>query len=381
MKISFLIMNAYGMGGTVRATAHLADELSHRHEVEIVSVFRHRDTPFLPLSNRVKLTHLVDLRPGTKKWWRRGFAARLQRPSKLFHPEERAYGNFNAQSDRALKEYLSAARTDVLITTRAGLNIAAARFAREGIVLVGQEHLHFGAHLPGLLGEIREWYPKLHAIVTLTEADRLEYSSMLEGDRTLVYSIGNGLPETARPQSRLDNRLIVAAGRLVKVKGYDRLLDVFAKVVEKRPDWKLRIYGDGTEADKLSRRARALRLHNNVAFMGSTADMENVLAKASLHVVTSRFEGFGMTIVEAFAAGVPVVSFDCPQGPREIITSGQDGVLVPDGDIDAFANALLSLMDDQDELRRLAAGGLETVRRYRISEIADRWDKIFTDLR
>jgi glycosyltransferase involved in cell wall biosynthesis len=381
VKISILIMNAYGMGGTVRATANLADELSLRHEVEIVSVFRHRDTPFLPLSDRVTLTHLVDLRPSAKKWWRRGFTSRLASPSKLFHPEERAYDNFNAESDRALKRYLSEMQTDVLITTRAGLNIAAARLAREGVVLVGQEHLHYGAHKPGLLDEIRQWYPKLHAIVTLTEADRVEYTRMLEGDRTLVYTIGNGLPETARPQSRLDNRLVVAAGRLVPVKGYDRLLDVFAQVVEKRPDWKLRIYGTGSQADKLSQRTRALGLHNNVAFMGSTADMDNVLAKASLHVITSRFEGFGMTIIEAFATGVPVVSFNCPQGPREIITSGQDGVLVPDGDIDAFADALLALMDDKDEMRRLAENGLKTVGRYRISAVADRWDKVFTDLR
>jgi glycosyltransferase involved in cell wall biosynthesis len=88
-----------------------------------------------------------------------------------------------------------------------------------------------------------------------------------------------------------------------------------------------------------------------------------------------------MTIVEAFAAGVPVVSFDCPQGPREIITSGHDGVLVPDGDTDAFADALLSLMDDPEEMRRLAANGKETALRYRISKVADQWDEVFADLR
>jgi glycosyltransferase involved in cell wall biosynthesis len=381
MKISILIMNAYGMGGTIRATGNLAGELSRHHDVEVVSVFQHRDKPFLPLSDRVTLTSLVDRRPSARKWWRRGLGRRLRLPSRLFHPDERAYGNFNGQSDRAIKRYLAEMRADVLITTRAGLNIAAARYARDGVILVGQEHLHFGAHKPGLLKEIRRWYPKLDAVITLTEADRVEYSTVLDAAPTLVYPIGNGLPDTTRPRSRLDNRLVVAAGRLVPVKGYDRLLEVFAKVVEKRPDWKLRIYGGGAKSDKLSRQARSLRLHNNVAFMGPTADMDNALANASLHVVTSRFEGFGMTIVEAMAVGVPVVSFDCPQGPREIITPGQDGVLVPDGDIDAFADALLVLMEDQDELRRLAANGLETARRHRISEIAARWEQVFTDLR
>lgn len=381
MKISILIMNAYGMGGTVRATANLADELARRHDVEVVSVFRHRDRPFLPFSKDVTLTSLVDLRKQGKKWWRFGFASRLDKPSKLFHPEERAYNNFNAESDRALKRYLSELDTDVLVTTRAGLNIAAAKLARDGVTLIGQEHLHFGAHKPGILEEIRAWYPKLDAVVTLTDADHAEYARMLEKHPTLVYTIGNGLPDIPRPQSRLENRVVVAAGRLVKVKGYDRLLDAFAKVVEKHPEWKLRIYGSGTHADRLSRQARRLGLHNNVAFMGPTTDIEGELAKASLHVITSRFEGFGMTIVEALAAGVPVVSFDCPQGPREIITSGHDGLLVPDGDIDAFADAMLSLINDPEEMRRLAENGWETARRYRIGEVAARWEEMLANLR
>lgn len=381
MKVSLLIMNAYGMGGTVRATTNLAGELAERHDVEIVSVFRHRDRPFLAPSGRVRIRPLVDTRRTAGKWWPFGTSARLRRPSRLFHPEERAYSNFNAESDRALTRYLADPETDVLVTTRAGLNVAAARLARDGVVLIGQEHLHYGAHKPGILGEIHEWYPRLDAVVTLTEADRAEYANVLEGHRTRVYTIGNGLPGTVHPRSRLDNRVIVAAGRLVRVKGYDRLLDAFAKVVQKRPDWKLRIYGDGTHAGRLGRQARALGLHNNVVFMGSTRDMEGELAKASLHVITSRFEGFGMTIVEAFGCGVPVVSFDCPQGPREIITNGHDGLLVPDGDTDAFGDAVLSLIDHPDELRRLAENGRQTAGRYAIGAVADRWDEVFADLR
>lgn len=381
MKVSLLIMNAYGMGGTVRATVNLAGELARRHEVEVVSVLRDRDRPFLPPSAEVGLRHLVDLRETERKWWRVGSSLRRRRPSRLFHPEERAYRNFSAETDRALKRYLADPRTDVLITTRVGLNVAAARLARDGVALIGQEHLYHGAHAPGLLRQIQQWYPKLDAVVTLTEADHADYARMLDGHRTRVYTIGNGLSGTPHPRSRLDNRLIVAAGRLVRVKGYDRLLEAFAKVVEKRPDWKLRIYGNGPQSKRLGRQARALGLHNNVAFMGAAGDMEGELAKASLHVITSRFEGFGMTIVEAFGCGVPVVAFDCPQGPREIITPGHDGLLVPDGDVDAFAEAVLSLIDSPDELRRLADNARETARRYGIAAVADRWDEVFADLR
>lgn len=314
MKISFLILNAYGMGGTIRSTFDLAGKLSERHEVEVISVFQHTDLPFLPLAPRVRLRSLVDLREGARvRWPYTKKAERLSaQESALIHPEERAYSSFTAWSDDVLRRELRRLRTDVLVTTRAGLNIMAARFARRRVVTIAQEHLHFEAHEPGIFQEIQQWYPKLDAVVTLTEADEQDYRAMLDQAPTRVYTIGNGLADVPRPRSRQENRIVLAAGRLVPVKGYDRLLKAFARVVEERPDWKLRIYGEGRVSEKLVKLAVKLRLHNNVTFMGPTGDIEGELAKASIHAVSSRFEGFGMTIIEAFACGVPVVSFDCP---------------------------------------------------------------------
>ncbi|MEV7008401.1 glycosyltransferase family 4 protein [Streptosporangium sp. NPDC051022] len=382
MKISYLILNAYGMGGTIRATFDLATEMSQRHDVEVISVFQHADRPFLPLGPKVRLRSLVDLRPGARvRWPYTKKAERLSaRESALIHPEERAYSSFSAWSDEVLKRELQRLRTDVLVTTRAGLNIMAARFARRKIVTIAQEHLHFEAHQPGIFEEIRQWYPRLNALVTLTEADERDYRAMLDRAPTRVYTIGNGLAGGPRPRSRQENRIVLAAGRLVPVKGYDRLLQAFAQVIQKRPDWKLRIYGEGRVADKLLRLSVKLRLHNNVMFMGPTGDIEGELAKASIHAVSSRFEGFGMTIIEAFACGVPVVSFDCPRGPREIITSGHDGLLVPPDDIDALAAGLLRMIDDDEGRRRMAENALGTAGNYAISMIAERWEKALADL-
>ncbi|GAA3424006.1 glycosyltransferase family 4 protein [Streptosporangium sandarakinum] len=382
MKISFLILNAYGMGGTIRATFDLATELSLRHDVEVISVFQHVDRPFLRLGPRVRLRSLVDLREGARVRW--PYTKRAERlsgqESALIHPEERAYASFSAWSDDVLRRELRRLRTDVLITTRAGLNIMAARFARRKVVTIAQEHLHFEAHKPGIFQEIREWYPNLDAVITLTEADERDYRAMLGGGRTRVITIGNGLPATPRPRSRQENRIVLAAGRLVPVKGYDRLLKAFAQVVQKRPDWKLRIYGEGRSGDKLVRQSVKLRLHNNVTFMGPTEDIEGELAKASIHAVSSRFEGFGMTIIEAFSCGVPVVSFDCPRGPREIITSGHDGLLVPADDVDALAEGLLRMIDDEEGRHRMARNALETAARYDMSVVAERWERAFAEL-
>jgi len=382
VKISFLILNAYGMGGTIRATFDLATAMSARHDVEIISVFQHADVPFLPLGSQVRLRSLVDLREGAKVRW--PYAKRAERlsarESALIHPEERAYASFSSWSDEVLIRELRRLRSDVLITTRAGLNIMAARYARKRVITIAQEHLHFEAHQPGIFEEIRTWYPKLDAIVTLTEADENDYRKMLNGSPTRVFSIGNGLPGGPRPRSRQENRIVLAAGRLVPVKGYDRLLKAFVRVARERPDWKLRIYGEGRVGDKLIKQSVKLRLHNNVTFMGPTGDIEGELAKASIHAVSSRFEGFGMTIIEAFASGVPVISFDCPRGPREIITPGIDGLLVPADDVDALAAGLIQMIDDEEGRRRMAENALQTAQSYDISMIADHWEKSFAEL-
>ncbi|QKG25110.1 glycosyltransferase [Actinomadura verrucosospora] len=383
MKITFLLLEAYAIDGTVRCTFTLADELSRRHDVEVVSVLRDRDKPVLPLSDRVRLRSLVDLRPGAAVPWPN--TARAERlmpePSAMVHPEERSFNKYSAWTDDRLTRFLRRPHTDVLVTTRAGLNLAAARLAPRRVVVVGQEHLQLGINEPGILAEIEEWYPRLDALTCLTDADRAAYEELLPAGALPVRTIPNGLPARVHPRSRQENRVVVAAGRVVWIKGYDLLIDAFAKVVEKRPEWSLRIYGDGPRREELRRRATRLGLYNNVLMMEPTDDMEGELAKASVLAVSSRAESFGMTIIEGFACGLPVVAFDCPCGPREIVTDGRDGLLVPPEDPDAFAEALLRVIDDVERRRDMAMHAAAAASRFDIAVVAASWERMLEELR
>ena len=362
----FLLAHAWGMGGTIRTIVNLAPELARRHDVEVVSVLRRRQQPFFALPD-VPVRALVDVRGG------RRLLDRL--PSLLVHPEDYAYPWSSLRTDLALLRELRRLRGGVLVTTRPAYNLLAARLAHPSVTVIGQEHMNFLSHRPRLAADIARHYPRLDALAVLTEGDLRDYGAQL-GDRVElipdpVAPLGGGVSDG-------EAGVVVAAGRLNTQKGFDLLLRAWAQVPD--PGWKLEIYGSGPERARLERLHAELGLGERAELMGRTDKLGEAMARASVFALSSRFEGFGMVIVEAMWAGLPVVAFDCPRGPSDIVTDGEDGVLVPPEDVAGLAAALSSLIADPQRRRRLGAAARETARRYDAAAIGPRWDALFTRL-
>lgn len=216
-------------------------------------------------------------------------------------------------------------------------------------------------------------YPRAFALVTMTKG-ALDYFSPEVRRHGRVIPNAINLP--AGWENRRGNKMLTAVGRLTRQKGFDLLLEAFARIADTHPDWKLVIWGEGEARTELEAQRDALGLRDRVEMPGLTAKPGLWLETADAFVLSSRYEGWGIVLLEAMAAGLPVVSFACDWGPTDMIADGEDGILVPNGDIAALADALSNLMADEALRARLAANAEANVRRYDAAHILSQWDAV-----
>jgi len=222
-----------------------------------------------------------------------------------------------------------------------------------------------------LIGKLK----KLERMIVLTEKDSKAWTELNN-----VIAIPNPLPFTPTTISPLTEKRVIAVGRYYHEKGFDLLLEAWAKIHNAQPRWRLEIFGDGDKTmyeeirDKLEIPTSCCKLN------GRTNAIEQEYLNSSIYVCSSRFEGFGMVIVEAMACGLPVVSFDCPWGPGSIIANGEDGILVENGNTNLLAEAILSLIDNSEKRNNMAKKAAQNVKRFHIDMIAEQWKNLFESL-
>ena len=381
-RVLILLISAWGMGGTIRAAHNVAGYLVARgYEVEMASVFRLRGEPFFigGFPAGVKVTALDDHRPEGTHPLMRPLRSLLRRfSSVLAHPADRHGEWWNLWVDVKLARLLRR-RTGVVMTTRPSLNLIAAQYANPSLVRVGLEQINLATWGPRLQKAMARHYPKLDVLVALTAQDLAAYDRLLEGSVRLeqipntVYAMGGAEPDLSEPT-------LIAAGRLTPQKGFDFLIPAFAKAAADHPDWRLRIHGKGKDKPELQRLIDEHDMTDRIELAGPASDMGAAMAHASIFVLSSRFEGFPLILIEAMGKGLAVVSFDCPTGPSDIIDDHRNGILVPHKDIQALAAGMSELMGDEALRRRCAAAALESSREYGIDAIGPRWEALFESL-
>jgi glycosyltransferase involved in cell wall biosynthesis len=350
-------------GGAERALLDTAALLTERGHQVTVLTFENETSDAYPLPGGVSRTTLNV--PGFSGGRLRGLLNNLRRIARL-------------------RRAVAKLRPDVVISylTRANIICLLALF-RTGRPVVATEHniaTLDDAPMQGLWRTLRRrLYSRMAAVVVVSKGLSQEYG-WVEADKLSV--IYNFLPPTRglAPEKFCflsgGARHIVGMGRLESEKGFEKLIRAFDLVQQDCPGWKLLIVGEGSLRPELTRLVASLGLEDRVDLPGRVANPRTLFGRCDLFVLSSESEGFGLVLVEAMSAGLPVISFDCDYGPREIITPAVSGILVPEGDVSALSRAIKKLTNDDDERARLARGGLEAAGRFAPHEMLVRWETL-----
>lgn len=223
-----------------------------------------------------------------------------------------------------------------------------------------------------LLGHLK----RLDKMVVLTDSALKDWPELDN-----IVKIPDALPFKIDGKSDLSVKRVISIGRYAYDKGNDLLLKAWSIIEKNHPDWSLDIYGNG-DKEPYQKQMIELGVNSHCCHLnGPITDVKKEYFSSSVFVLPSRFEGFGLVIIESMACGVPVVAFDCENGPRSIITDGETGFLIPPFDISAFAEKVMLLMSDLELRKKIGSNALKTASQYDIDRIGQQWKHLFEELK
>jgi GalNAc-alpha-(1->4)-GalNAc-alpha-(1->3)-diNAcBac-PP-undecaprenol alpha-1,4-N-acetyl-D-galactosaminyltransferase len=360
MRIMFAVTTMTA-GGAERVAATLVNHWStNGHKVALITVAS-TDLDFYPLDERV--TRIALGLGHSTKTWRNFVLVNLKRIRKL---------------RSAIRDFKPQVIVSFIDTTNVRMLLAS---IGTGVPVIVSERIDPTQNPVGRIVKFMRCllYKRASAVVVLTPGIACWASSFVkkEAIHVIPNPIGPQFCKNGQPEPERDGNRIIAIGRLEEQKGFDLLLKAFAQCVQQHPGWTLKIIGEGSERDPLQELAGALQIADRVSWERAVKQPEKELHRSDLFVLSSRYEGFPNVLVEAMACGLPVISFDCPSGPREIINDGEDGLLVRPNDIDALVQAMSHLMSSEDERKRLGEHAIRVVERFGLARIADMWTSVF----
>jgi glycosyltransferase involved in cell wall biosynthesis len=359
--VVFVLTTPDAVGGTERATFQLVKELAARSslDVSILGVFRDADEPPTAHDANVELRYLVDRRTPP-----------VSHPQRSQLVDPRWEPAFSIDSDEAMRTWVNEHHADVMVATTPSLLALLCQLVHPGTAVVGVEHRATAAR--GVSGEpLRAFSGRADAMISLTAEGSEWFRDTLGPDHPLLAVIPNLIPDEFVPRSSCRQPMIIAAGRMIRSKQFHHVVEAFGAA--RQHPWRLRIFGDGPERSALQRAVLRHGLHDHVELVRHVPDLRYELAKASMLVMASTAEGLPLVALEALAAGVPIVSYDCPVGPRALIDDGVNGLLVPSNDVDALGTAVRYLIEHDDERVAMGARAVASTSRFDADAIVEKW--------
>ncbi len=359
MRIAFFITNITHAGGTERMTLSLANEfLTRGYYVTVISLMG-EGSPFFEHNKHIKFETIHN----TKR-------------NLLLN-----YFSIVVSLNRILKRNNIDVLIDV-VTTMSLFSIPASFLTKTKVIT--WEHFNFGVDLGRPAMRVGRFVASkfASAIVTLTEADREEYIRRLNCKANVV-TIPNFILRTDRIPVGGNSNIAVAVGRLTYQKGFDRLISIWSAFIQNTSygkHWKLKIIGNGEDKFLLKSEIKRLGMEEYIEILEATKKIDKYYQNASVFLMTSRWEGLPMVLIECQVYGLPVISYDCKTGPSEIISNGENGILVEDGNFDKFLSALIEVTSSDTLRNKLGEGARKRAVFFFPDRIIPLWINLFDNL-
>lgn len=360
MKLMF-IGHSLDSGGAERVMAVLSNNFSEiGYNVLIVS--KEHKSPFYDLSKKVQLIY-----PPTEINYKNGFTTLISR----LIIYRNIYQTLKKEKPDLVISFISSTNGIVILICK-----------MLGIPVIASEHTNHKVGINSLPNwVIKRWiYPMANALTVLTERDKVKFYGRFMQN---VVVMPNPLPIRPLEDFELSKRenVVLAVGSIKrwKIKGFDNLLKIFSLVVKEHPVWKLKIVGGG-DPEYLIGLIEDLKLNNSVELMGQVKNIQELMQQSSIFVLTSRWEGLPMVLIEAMSQGMACISYDCFTGPAEIITDKKDGILIEDQNIEEFVKNLSYLIKNEKLRITLGKNAIETSKTYLPKKIIAKWKTLIKSI-
>jgi len=374
-KVSILALHL-GYGGIEKSIVALSNMIANDYEVEIISTYKLSSKSAFDINDKVKVKYLIDeVKPNREEW------KNALKKKKVFTFFKETYKSLlclflrRRRTIRAIKSCDS----DIIISTRSLFNNWLGKYGSRKAKKIGWEHNHHHGDIKYASSVVKSC-KNLDNLVLVSDSLKLFYKLEIKdaGYKCKCVSIPNVIESVPEELSSLNESRVISVGRFSREKGMPDLIDVFYLAHKKNTNLKLDLVGDGAQKNMVVDKVYQYGLERDVIVHGflSKEEIDRLLNKASLYLMTSFTESFGIVLIEAMSHGVPPLAFSSAEGARELIENGKNGYLIKDRDKEKMAERLLELIDNKERLKELGMCAREKSLEYTTDVVKNKWIKL-----